>query len=374
MHTRIVLFAMLTAFLSSFNILCADNTEVKYRIAFFTPTSENNTYWPQVYTILKSAAADLGVEIQINEFTVGDRFAMANKGSRILSSTPRPDGAVCSVAFGQVRPLLETAEDLHIPMMIQGPLFEEELPALGYKPRALYSSWLAVYSQNEKEKGYLLAKELIRTAIMSGRTAPGGDIEILGISGDHTWAGSLQREEGLRQAVLEFDQATLLQIVPTLWTPVEGREKASQLLRRYPDTRIIWAASDQLGTGAALAVEDMGKTPGKDILTGGLDLSNIGLEQVLSGRFTATVSATLFSYVEILIYLVDYLNGRDFLASTGLQISPEPHTATAENADRYMRLYREYDRIDFSLLSLSLNSRRTEYDFSLKGIEGAMRE
>ncbi len=373
MHRCIVFFAILTAFLPGGTILFADNTEVKHQIAFFTPTSENNTYWPQVYAILASAAAVLQTEIMVYEFEVGDRFAMPDEGSRILSREPRPDGAICSVAFGQVKPLLDTAEQLQIPMMIHGPLFDEELPALGYRPRSVYSSWLAVYSQKEKEKGYLLAKELIHAALESENPDTTGGIQILGISGDHTWEGSLQREEGLRQAVQEFDQARLLQIVPTFWTLTESRDKTAQLLLRYPQTRIVWTASDQLGIGAALAIEDMGKTPGADVLIGGLDLSTTGLEQVLEGRFTATVSATLFSYVEILIYLVDYLNGRDFLDSTGTYFSPSTHVATAENAARYISLYSKYRDIDFSLLSRSLNPKLADYDFSLESIEGALK-
>lgn len=45
------------------------------RIAFFAPTSENNTNWPQVYEVVKKVAADLYMQIDIYQFDVGNHFA-----------------------------------------------------------------------------------------------------------------------------------------------------------------------------------------------------------------------------------------------------------------------------------------------------------
>ena len=356
-------------------LLWTDNSEnIKYRIAVLSPTSENNTYWPQVYAILTSAAEDLGADLEIHEFDVGDRFAKSREGVKILAESPLVDGAILSVAFGQIKMLLDAAEYHDIPVIVQGPLFNQELPALGYSPRTLYTNWLATFSQNEEEKGYLLAKELIRAAVNQSPGLIGGGIKIIGISGDHTWAGSLLREKGLERAVEESGWTKLLQIVPTYWTPEESREKTTLLLKRYPDVRICWAASDQLGTGAVQAIKSAGKTPGSDIFTGGLDLSETGLQQVEAGNFTATVSATMFSYVEILIYLIDYLEGKDFKDDPGTSITSTTHTVTAENVAGYRNLYRNYEKIDFARFSKSANPSLETYDFSLKSLEQAILE
>ena len=101
------------------------------RIVFFLPTTENNTYWPQVIHVLKAVAQDLGLTIETHAFDVRDRFVRHVEGLDILKSEPRPDAAIIAVGRGDARPLLETAESLNIPVFIQGPLFPKELPGVG---------------------------------------------------------------------------------------------------------------------------------------------------------------------------------------------------------------------------------------------------
>jgi len=80
--------------------------------------------------VLKAVAEDLRIHIAFHPFDVGDRFAKSIEGVRILKSEPKPDAAILSVAFGQARPLLETAEAMGMPVFIQGPLFPSEPPEI----------------------------------------------------------------------------------------------------------------------------------------------------------------------------------------------------------------------------------------------------
>ena len=336
------------------------------RIAVLTPTSENNTYWPQVYSILNSAAEDLLIEIIPYEFDVGDRFAKTTEGVQALREQPLADGAILSVAFGQTVPLLDTAEELGIPVFIQGPLFDEELAAAGYHPRNRYRYWTGYFSQDETLKGYILGKLLIEKALNADATDGNGRVRIIGISGDHSWDGTSRREQGLLNAAAEYQQAEICQIVPTFWSPEESRFKTTQLLRRYPEASVIWAASDQLAAGAADALVRAGKTPGVNCFTGGLDLSAAGLQMVLKDGLTATVSSSLFFYTEVLIYLSDYIRGIDFAAEKGTEISADVFTATDDNAGLFLELYNSYDEIDFSMLSKFFNKSLQEYDFTLE--------
>lgn len=180
------------------------------RINVFTPTTAGNTYWPQVYAILRAAAADLGIEILSHEFDVRDRYAKAVEGVDILRSTPDVDGAIFSVAFGQTEPLLRTAEELGIPVMIQGPLFESELSELGGGPRRRFHNWIGVFAEDEGAKGFRLGQLLIEEA---RRRGSGSDesVRVVGIGGDDTWFGSRLRADGLVRAVSEDRRAELLQ-------------------------------------------------------------------------------------------------------------------------------------------------------------------
>lgn len=336
------------------------------RIAFFTPTSENNTYWPQVYRLVQTVGDDLGLTIDIHEFDVRNRFAKHMKGVKILKDNPKPDAAVFSVAFGNAEPLLEAAESLGIPVFIQGPLFPSELPGLGNTPRNKFKMWIGYFYQDEENKGYLLGKTLISKARSLGLLTKDRTIHVAGIGGDPSWFGSKLREKGLLRAVKEAPDARMLQVVPTRWTEKEAQTMTLNLLNRYTDLSVIWAASDQLGIGAATALKSTGKTMGTDALTGGLDLSMNGLIHVKQGSMAATVASTTLEYAEIVIYLFDYLHGIDFAGEAGTEIQSTLHVVTPADADRFIRLYETMDAIDFAACSKYRNPALTHYDFSLE--------
>jgi len=336
------------------------------RILFFSPTTEGNTYWPKVYRVLEAVASDLHISVVPYEFSVKDRFAKSIEGKEILKKPPVADGAIFSVAFGQTRPLLETAETLGIPAFIQGPLFSEELPEIGYLPRNKFDCWVGYFQQDEEKKGYLLAKKLIQAAQEKGALGEDERIHVAGVGGDRTWFGSKLRQNGLVRAVHEAHNAVLHQVVPTQWTQAEGRYVTKALLERYPEVSVVWAASDQLGIGAAKALEKSGRVLGSTGFTGGLDLSPSGLKSVCDGRLVATAANPLINYGRILIYLHDYINGYDFAAEEDTRIRLKPHLATKENAKRYLELTEKLEDIDFKSFSKVYNKQISEYDFSIE--------
>ena len=344
------------------------------RVLVFTPTTEDNSYWPQVYEILEAAAEDLGIELISYEFPVEDRYAKHTEGVRILNRTRNVDGAILSVAFGQTGPLLDAAERRDIPVLIQGPLFESELPELGNEPRRLYENWIGSFHQDEFEKGRRLGEILIEQATPTDGVGRTGEIGVVGIGGDETWYGSQQRAAGLKEAVRNEPRATLLQVVPTQWTETEGRRIAAGLLNRYPELSVIWAASDQLAIGALQEVQDRGVRVGEDIFIGGLDLSTRGLQYVERGQLTATVASTLLGYAEILVYLYDYIHGHDFAPEVGTDIRLDVHVATQTTADRYLHLYAAVHAIDFRALSRAHNESLKAYDFSLDAYTSALNQ
>lgn len=319
-----------------------------FRAAVFTPTTEGNTYWPEVHRVMRAAAESLEMDIEFHEFDVGDRFEKVEEGVRILQTDPIPDAAIFSVAFGQAKPLMEVAEAQAIPYFLNGPLFPEEMEELGGAPRREYDRWIGYFHEDEEEKGHLLARELIAAARSANRTAPDGTVLVVGIGGDATWYGSRLRESGLRRAVSEDPAARLLQTVPTRWTPAEGREMTRRLLARYPEATVVWAASDQLALGAAEALRAAGMEPGVDAFTGGLDLSLVGLQAVREGRLTATVAATPLIWADILVCLRDHLAGNEGAdRCEGIFLFP-PVIATPSTAADYVRLAEQFDALDYT--------------------------
>jgi ABC-type sugar transport system substrate-binding protein len=338
----------------------------KKRIVFFHPTSENNTYWPQVVKVLRAVAEDLDFVIIPYAFDVGDRFAREFKGVQILKKMPKPDAAIFCVSYGNTEPLLQAVETLDIPVFIQGPLFPSELPDVGYSPRKKFKKWIGYFYQDETEKGYILGKTLLTAAREANAFAKDSNIHVVGVGGDSTWFGSQLRKDGLVRAVDEDPEAKLLQVVSTKWTPVEGKKKATLLLKRYPEVSVVWAASDQLGLGASEAIEDSGRILGKTGFVGGLDLSMLGLQSVKKQRLVATVASSMLAYAEIAVYLHDYIHGIDFANDVGTEISTKIYTGTKASADLHLLLSDSYDTVDFKKLSKVYNKKIIKYDFSLE--------
>jgi ABC-type sugar transport system substrate-binding protein len=366
-HVRPLVVLLAVVMLYCVAPLEADPAGGAVRVAVFTPTSEGNTYWPEVQRVMRAAAADLAMDIAFYEFDVSDRFAKSDEGVRILRTPPLPDAAIFSVAYGQAAALMDAAEQLGIPFFLHGPLFPAELEALGGGPRRRYRQWIGYFHEDEVEKGYLLARELIAAARASAAAAdpasaaasapasappapsePTGasagvatsssrPLRVVGISGDGTWYGTALREAGLRRAVAEDPTVELLQIVPTRWTEREGREMTARLLSRYGDIDVVWCASDQLAIGAAEALADRDGDAPRGSFTGGLDLSPVGLEAVRAGTLIATVAAPFEMWAEVLGYLRGYLDGDDFADRLGTEVLFSPVVATAETAEDHLR-------------------------------------
>lgn len=341
------------------------------RIAFFTPNSEGNTYWPQVFRIMGLVAQSLGFDFVPYSFGVQNRFARLRDSLQTLSMPPRPDAVIASVVIGQSKGILEAAQALGIPVFILGPLFPAELPTIGGGPRLHYRQWPAQFNWAEEQKGYALAKVLLQAAQQQNTFADDGNIHVVGLGGDASWFGSGLRQAGLKRAVDEHPRAVLKQVVPTRWTEAEGQQLTARLLERFPQASVFWAASDQLGAGAAQALIAAGKVPGKTVFTGGLDLSQLGLDLVTQGKFVATAASPLLSYAQVAILVYDYLRGLDFAAELGSEIEFPTSVATRDSAQQHLALSKCLPGIDFKAFSKAHHPNLARYDFSFEAFRKA---
>lgn len=289
-----------------------DNSSVKkYKIGFFTPHSEGNTYWPEVMKLLERKAEAL--QLSVIHFPIGsqDRFTREEQVLKVLQTKERPDAIIVNVNIFNAKKILAVAESLKIPVVIQGPLFPREIDDLGGKPGLRFRHWIGYFHQDEREKGYRLGKTLLKFAHEAKAYAKDGKIHVLGISGVSSWYGTVLREEGLRKAIAEDPKAMLQQTVNSNWSVENGVALTRKMLNRFPESTVIWASSDQLAIAAARSFEKSGKILGKNAFTGGLDLSEAGLGEIKKNRLSASVSVEMPFFEDVLHSLDDYLNGRD---------------------------------------------------------------
>jgi ABC-type sugar transport system substrate-binding protein len=341
------------------------------RIALFSPSSPTNTYWPQAFHVLREVGKDLGFEVTTHEFGAENRFSKLRAALAVLRSDPKPDAVMTSLVAGDSKVLIEAASAAGVPVVVLGPLYPAEAALIGGAPRVKYPQWIATFSENDEEKGYLLAKALLRAAEDNRAYARDGSIQVIAVSGDTTWHGSAVRQAGLQRALVEFPRARLRQIAPTYWNPTEGHDMTMNMLRRFPEATVVWAASDQLAIGAAGALVESGRVLGRNAFTGGLDLSDNGLLRVQEGKLVATAASPMLRFAAISICLYDYLQGIDFANELGTEVSTELAIATRVDAQRYLELSKHIDAIDFRAFSKAHNAKRRSYDFSLEAFLAA---
>lgn len=326
-----------------------------HRVAVFAPTSADNTYWPEVHAMLRAVAESLGIDLEIHEFDVLDRFSLVPAGLERIRLEPRLDAAVFSVEFRQALPLMNAAEEAGIPFYVHGPVFPEELEALGSVPGHTYRHWLGFFQEDEELKGYWLAERLIAAAREARSPDASNTIFVAGINGSRSWYGSHLREAGLRRAISEHADVSLVQMVYTRWAPQEGRAMASELLRRYPHITVLWAASDQLAIGAAEHLRSRDSEGSAPIVTGGLDLSSAGIEAVLAGDLVATVASTSLLWAQVIVDIHDHLHGLEHADNAHAVMLGAPLVADRATAEGIRASLRDLETLDFRQYSRALH-------------------
>lgn len=150
--------------------------------------------------------------------------------------------------------------------------------------------------------------------------------------------------------------------------------RTTALMKRYPQTRVLWAASDAMALSMADAARAQGRTPGKDIFIGGIDWSDAGLAAVQQGDLVASLGGHFMEGGWVMVLLHDYHHGLDFSASLGSTIRSDMQIINKKNVLAYRKNFggKNWDSIDFRKFSRVLNPGLKKYDFSLKAVANAM--
>jgi len=98
---------------------------------------------------------------------------------------------------------------------------------------------------------------------------------------------SMARVRGFRRVVDEFPGIEIVATLATNWSRVEGRARAEDILKANPPGTLdfIWAASNELGIGAMLAVEAAGRQAEVPILSQGITAESA--TRIREGRIVA---------------------------------------------------------------------------------------
>jgi ABC-type sugar transport system substrate-binding protein len=357
--------AVISSLTLCLSILLCGSIARAQSVAFINPGKSNELYWVTATLAMQAAAQSLGMrfEVQYAEREPLKTFDIARE-MVARDVDKRPEYIVItddSAVADQLLKIIDAAG-------VNSFLAYSSIP-MGQRggigaPRTKYIGWLGSLEPVAEDAGYLTARALIERGKREKAFGPDGKLHMIAIAGDRTTASSIKRNEGMRRAVAEDPVVVLDHEVYASWTRESAFEQASQLYRRYPDVRLVWAGNDLMAFGAMAAWDKRGGKPGVDAWFSGINTSTEALEAIKSGRLTSLAGGHFITGAWALVMIHDYHRGRDF-ADEGLELQRLMFAEfTPQLAERYIeRFSGGFDGVNFSRYSKVKNPQLKRYNF-----------
>lgn len=331
------------------------------KLFFINPGNSDELFWNSASQAMAAAARSLGARLE-------ERYTERDPGrsmqiARELAARPAGERPDYVILVNEKGTLVENAQALGEAgiktFAINSGLLPQERQR--FAPRRGLPLLVGSLVPDARHAGYLSAKALIAK---SGRKS--SPIKMLSIAGDRSTPSSLQRVEGLRQALAEHPEVVLAEQVFADWRRDRGEEAMTGLLRRHPDVALLWSVNDQMALGAIAAIERSGMKSGQDVLVSGMNTSQEAMQAVRQERLAVLAGGHFMVGAWAVVMLHDLHHGRDF-ADEGLELErPMFMLFDKALAQRFQaRFEPELRDIDFRPYSKVLNPNIKRYEFSL---------
>ncbi|PAU66287.1 LacI family transcriptional regulator [Pseudomonas sp. PIC25] len=281
-------------------------------VVFLNPGRSTEVFWVGYTRFMQAAADDLGFELTV---LYGERDAQRTlqQARDTLGGEALPDYLLFVNEEHAGPEILRLAAGKPVKLFSVNSHLTEEQQRYTGNTRENHPNWIGSMVPNDEEAGYLMARALF----VQAEQGTFGEIELIAFAGNRQTPASRIREAGLQRALAEHPRVRLRQMVYGEWNRQRAYEQAQLLLPRYPQTRVIWAANDEMAFGAMQALEERHKVPGRDVLFSALNTSREVLQARIDGRISALVGGHFTLGGWALVLLHDYDAGLDFAAHGG---------------------------------------------------------
>jgi ABC-type sugar transport system substrate-binding protein len=331
-------------------------------VVFLNPGNSTETFWVSYAQFMQAAARDLGLDLRVR-YSERNPETTLMQAREALQGSARPDYLVLVNEQYIAPQILRLSQGSGVKLLIVNNALTADQTQL--LDAGKYPNWIGSLVANDEEAGYLMLKELVR---LHGPVSPGHTLDLLAFSGVKTTPAAQLREQGLRRALNDYPQVRLRQLVYGEWSRQRAFEQATQLFKRYPQTALVWSANDEMALGAMDALQDDGRTPGKDVLFSAVNSSPEILQARLDGRVSALVAGHFTVGGWAMVLLHDDALGLDITRYGGRErrevlfqlIDPAA-------AARLLQINASQDyRVDFRALSAQGKPVSYRYPFSLQ--------
>ncbi len=335
------------------------------KVLYVAPSGLNFQFHQDVSRFMLAVADDLDIKLDAISTMDADPIIAEQRVSNYIEKNGKPNYIISIIQRRITYQLLKLSSKRKIPYYTVNTDILKEEEKLIDKPRGKFRYWLGQMVPNDHSAGYQLASALITLAKQKPLVYKYSDnsYHMIGISGGRDSSVSFNRNQGLLKSLENNDDVILHQIQFSNWSDNYSFSVAPKLFKRFPHTKLVWTASDQLAAGVHRAI------PSKDVLIGGIDWSIEGLNAVKNGEIAATVGGHFMEAGWALLLLYDHFHGLDFSDEFGTRIDTEMSIVDKHNIDEFLNIHKHgWSQFDFKHFSKVHNTSLKAYDFSLRAL------
>lgn len=321
------------------------------KIALLSP--DDSKFWQMVAGFSQAAANDLGIELTVHTDHQRNRFSYRTLLDSALARDDKPDYVIFMAKEMVTRDMLQMAGDAGVKAFtFNTDIPESEANAIG-APRQTMPHWVGHMAPDNRSAGTQLAEFLLAAAGTKSHGTAKVRWGAIALSGTLDSSAAKDRDLGLEDTLAKNNALQLYQLVYANWSEQEASDRTRRLIKRYPDTDMVWSASDGMALGAIEALEGSGLKPGVDVLVGGVDWEPRALEAIREGRLSVSLGRQFMGGGLALLLLHDYHNGYDFAGSNDKSLTYRFEIASRENLAQVEQVLRpeNWQTVDFRRLS-----------------------
>jgi len=314
---------------------------------------------------MRAAAVELGIDIDIRytQRSYDKAIALARD---FLSERPPVDYLIATNDLGAGGAIIKLADAANVPiMLLDNDLDQKEWAEYG-EPRKKYRHWLGSLVPDHEGGGYGTAEAVLTEAVRVKNDPP---LRLLALAGDVGTPASNDRVRGLKRAVdvmsklLGSGSVQLVDVRNLDWTEERAQASVREFVHSGQRIDAVWAANDLMAFGAITALREAGYKPGVNVVVGGFNWSQGGIDRVLKGDMVVTHGGHFLGGAWAMVVLRDYHDGRDF-AEEDVRLQFPMGAMDLPLARRFPEIGKvDWQNVDFTRFSKTRNPKTTHYNF-----------
>ena len=352
-------------------LVAAPARAANLRVGFVNPGMDGEVFWLLVSDTMRAAAEELGIDLDIR-YTRRDLQRALDITKDFLAEKPPLDYLIATNDIGAGGPIIKLAGAAGVPLvLLSNDLNPAEWAEYG-EPRTKYPHWLGSIVPDHEGGGYEIAEQILREAERLKSTRP---LRLIALGGDAETPAAIDRDHGRERAIGVFQQLLGKGTVEEVafdhlnWTEAGGYAWTKKVLASGgPRIDAVWAANDPMAFGALTALHEAGYRPGKDVVVGGLNWSQGGIDRVLSGEMLLTHGGHFLGGAWVMVVIRDHHDGRDF-AEEDVRLQFPMAAFTKPIAARFPTIGKiDWRRVDFTKFSKVHNPSIQRYAFTADAV------